>query len=103
MPTRQRRDRTTSCDSPCGPGTEPIGFSQSDEFELDQPIYQKSLLQFDRGVLRGSDFVMMSEFLRDCNSAFFFYEELFLARRSFKVALWAERQRYNVVIFRVLF
>ena len=46
---------------------------------------------------------MMSEFLRDCNSAFFFYEELFLARRSFKVALRAERQRYNVVIFRVLF
>ena len=46
---------------------------------------------------------MMSEFLPDCNSAFFFYEELFLDRRSFKVALWAERQRYNIEIFRVLF
>ena len=46
---------------------------------------------------------MMSEFLPDCNSAFFFHEELFLVRRPFKVALWAERQRYNVVIFRVLF
>jgi len=46
---------------------------------------------------------MMSEFLPDCNSAFSFYEEPFLAWRSFKVALWTERQRYNVVIFRVLF